>query len=409
MGLLDPNDLLALGYTDTIQITAYSIPEDSVDTYKMPYALIGSMYDPIFGVTTATFYSQIRLSKSSTRFGTAPVFDSAYLYLPYLGSYGDTISNMTFTVYQLTESMLDSSYYSNATLPYDEAKPLGQITFQPKPNDSAYYDGEKQGTILRIPITNNFGDAIFSITDTTYLNDNTKFVEKFYGICIVATPQTTSGKGCILNFSLSSGLSELKMYYHNTDDTTSYSFYLNTSAKSFNNYNHNNYAEAIPNLREQIVNHNISPGQQFLFAQGLGGVKIKIEFPGLNKWADSQKTVINDAQLIFGNASVSDIFSAPGQITLRGVGEAGTTSPDKIIDESSIGAGHFDGFYNESANSYRFRLTRYIQQVIIGKANDNGLHLIIPGSSYYGARLVLNGTSSIKPDLKLYVRYTKVD
>ena len=406
MDLLNPLDLLSMGYTDTVQIKAYSIPEDSVYTRNLTYAQVGSMYDPVFGRTNATFYSQLFTSTTSLRFGTSPVFDSAYLYLPFKSSYGDTLSNMTLHVYALTEGIIDSLHsYSNTTLTYDQANPLGEITFQPKPHDSTFYNGQKQAPMLRIPINSNFGNYILS-ADTNSLNNNTEFVKYFKGICVVAEPQNTPGKGCIVTFSMPSNYSRIQMYYHNTEDTLSYSFAITTDCSRFQNYDHNGYAEAVPLLKEQLLG-NTSPGQQFLFAQGMAGVKIKIEFPYLNKWFDTEKIVVNDAQLILGNASVSDVFANPSAVTLRGVGESGTTSPYSVIDETENSA-YFDGTFNMSTNSYRFRLTRYIQQVLTGQVSNKGLHLIIPSASYVGTRLVLNGTESPQSDLKLYLRYTKL-
>ncbi len=406
MDLLNPLDLLSMGYTDTVQIKAYSIPEDSVYTRNLTYAQVGSMYDPVFGRTNATFYSQLFTSTTSLRFGTSPVFDSAYLYLPFKSSYGDTLSNMTLHVYALTEGIIDSLHsYSNTTLTYDQANPLGEITFQPKPHDSTFYNGQKQAPMLRIPINSNFGNYILS-ADTNSLNNNTEFVKYFKGICVVAEPQNTPGKGCIVTFSMPSDYSRIQMYYHNTEDTLSYSFAITTDCSRFQNYDHNGYAEAVPLLKEQLLG-NTSPGQQFLFAQGMAGVKIKIEFPYLNKWFDTEKIVVNDAQLILGNASVSDVFANPSAVTLRGVGESGTTSPYSVIDETENSA-YFDGTFNMSTNSYRFRLTRYIQQVLTGQVSNKGLHLIIPSASYVGTRLVLNGTESPQSDLKLYLRYTKL-
>lgn len=407
MDLLNPADLLSMGYTDTIQIKAYSIPEDSVYTSNLTYAQIGSMYDPIFGRTTANFYSQVFITTTRVRFGTSPVFDSAFLYLPYKSAYGDTLSNMTFHVYNLTGDIVDSlSYYSNSKVAYDEANPIGQVTFQPRPHDSAYYAGSTQAPILRIPINSNFGNYILNSQDTTQLNNNTQFVKFYKGICIVADPQSTPGKGAIVSFNMPSDYSRIVMYYHNTEDTLSYSFAISSDCSKFQNYDHNNYAEATPLLQQQLAG-NTETGQQFLFAQGLGGVKIKIEFPYLKQWFNNEKVVINDAQLILGNASISDVFTNPSAITLRGVGEAGTTSPYTIVDEDESST-YFDGNYVSSTNSYRFRLTRYIQQVLTGKTNNNGLHLIIPSASYSGGRLVLNGTSSPQSDLKLYLRFTRV-
>jgi hypothetical protein len=412
LGLLEPQDLLSMGYTDTVQINAFSIPDDSVYTHNLSinnvnYAQIGSMYDPVFGRTTANFYSQVYLTQSRTRFGTNPQFDSAYLYLPYHSSYGDTISNMTFHVYRLTESIVDSlTSYSYSTVSYDP-NPIGVVTFQPRPHDSAFYGGEKQAPVLRIPINSKFGNSILSISDTNLLNTSAEFIKSFKGICIIAEPQNTTGKGSIVTFAMPADYFKLQMYYHNPGDTLkTYNFAISTSCSRFQNYNHYGYAEAIPMVKDQLAG-NTSLGKQFLFAQGLGGAKIKIEFPYLQKWFDTEKIVINDAQLILGNASVSDVFKNPAYISLRGIGENGSTSPFSIIDESED-AGYFDGSYNASTNSYRFRLTRYIQQVLTGKAKNNGLHLIIPASTVNGSRLILNGTSSPQSDLKLYLRYTKL-
>lgn len=405
--LLDPGELLSMGYTDTIQIRAYSIPDDSVYTHNLNYAQVGSMYDPIFGRTDAKFYSQVITSLTKTRFGTNPVFDSAYLYLPYKTSYGDTISNTTFHVYHLAEPLLDSIHsYSNRTIAYEENNEFGSVTFQPRPHDSVYYNGTKHVATLRIPINSKFGNLVFA-TDTTFLNTASAFAKDFKGISIVADRQNTSGKGCIVSFDLTTTSSYIKMYYHNPGDTVkTTTFYVNSSYSHFQNYDHNGYAEAIPLLQQQIAG-DISLGKQFLFAQGMGGIKIKIEFPYLKQSFNPSTMVLNDAQLVLGNTSVSDVFTPPAYLSLRGVGEKGTTSPYTIVDEDE-GSGYFDGIYDEGSNSYRFRLTRYIQQLLMGQVNNNGLHLIIPSSGMNGARLVLNGTASGQSDMKLYLRYTKL-
>jgi hypothetical protein len=405
--LFDPGELLSMGYTDTVQIRAYSIPDDSVYTLNLSYAQIGSMYDPIFGRTDAKFYSQVITSLTKTRFGTNPVFDSAYLYLPYKTSYGDTISNTTFHVYHLADPLLDSIHsYSNRTIAYEENNEFGAITFQPRPHDSVYYSGAKHVATLRIPINSNFGNLVLA-ADTASLNTASAFAKYIKGISIVADRQNISGKGCIVGFDITTTSSYIKMYYHNPGDTVkSTTFYVNSSCSHFQNYDHNGYAEAIPELKQQITG-TTSLGKQFLYAQGMGGIKIKIEFPYLKQSFDPSTMVLNDAQLVMANTSVSTVFTSPAYISLRGIGEKGTTSPYNIVDENE-GSGYFGGIYDKGSNSYRFRLTRYIQQVLLGQVNNNGLHLIIPGSGMNGARLVLNGTASGQSDMKLFLRYTKL-
>jgi len=412
LGLVEDVDLLSMGYTDTVKLVAYSIPDDSVYTRNLNinnvhYIQVGSMYDPVFGKTTSNLYSQLFLTSARTRFGTSPVFDSAFLYLNYKGAYGDTLSNMTFHVYNLTEDIVDSlTSYSYSTVSYDP-DPIGEITFQPKPHDSAYYGGAKQSPTLRIPINSKFGNRVLGISDTNSLNTNAGFVKEFKGICIIADLQNTPGKGSIVTFKMPGDYIKLQMFYHNNPDSAkSYNFAISTGCSRFQNYNHNGYAEAIPILKQQLAG-NTGLGEQFLFAQGLGGTKIKIKFPYLDKWFDNEKIIVNDAQLIIGNSSVSTVFPNPGYLSLHGVGENGTTSPYSIIDENDP-AGYFDGTYNSTANNYRFRITRYIQQVLLGKERNTGLHLIIPSSNVNSSRLILNGTSSPQSDLKLYLRYTKL-
>jgi hypothetical protein len=404
--LVDPSELLSMGYSDTVSIVAYSLPEDSLYTSNLSYAQIGSMYDPIFGKTTASFYTQVFLS-ARVRFGPNPVFDSAYLYLPYRSSYGDTMSNMTLHVYALTESILDSvQTYSSSTVAYDQANPLGQFTFQPRPHDTTYSNGKKLYGMLRIPLNSNFGDAVMFPSDTSILNSNTKFVEYFKGITIMADEQNTKGSGAIITYSVPSDQSKIVMYYHSDEDTSAFTFSLSTGCARFQNYDHNGYAEAMPSLRQQLQG-DTQLGQQSLFAQGLAGSKIKILFPYINKWINSSKIIINDAQLIFGNGSVSSNFLNPGYLYLRTAGAGGSTNPGDIIDYTE-GTAYFDGTYNSSSNSYRFRITRYIQQLIKGEQENYGLHLIIPSAEYNASRLVLNGTSSPQSDVKLYLRYTKL-
>jgi len=416
LSLVEPIDLLSMGYSDTVQIVAYTIPDDSMYTHNVgitsstgavtSYVQAGSMYDPIFGRTTANFYSELFLTQTRTRFGTTPVFDSAYLYLPYYNSYGDTLSNLTYHVYNLTESIDSTHTYSYNTLNYDP-DPIGTITFQPKPHDSTLYNGSKHAPVLRIPINSKFGNTILGITDTTSLNNNTEFTKVFKGICIISDVQNTPGKGSVITYVMPSDYFKLQMYYHNPGDTAKvYNFAISSGCARFQNYDHNGYADAIPTLKQQL-DGNKESGKEFLFAQGLGGTKIKIEFPYLDKWENKDKIVINDAQLILGNSSTSAVFKNPSYISLHEVGENGTTSPYSIVDANED-ASYFDGSYNSSSNSYRFRLTRYIQQLLLGKVRNNGLHLIIPNSAIVGTRLVLNGTSSPQSDLKLYIRYTKL-
>lgn len=415
LNLVSESQMLQMGYSDTATIQAFTVAEDSLYSKSLKsgstyLAFVGKINDPVFGTTEAKYFSQIKTTTNSVSFGSNPVFDSAYLYLPLLGaSYGDTLTNMTFTIYELSESIIDSVHtYSNNSIPYDQTHPLGSITLQPKPHDSLYYNGYAHAPGLRIPINSNFGNKIVNISDTTTLSTPTEFVKYFKGICVVAQPQNPGSTGCVMVFNVANDESRLLMYYHNAEDTTTYTFGLNTSCLNFNRYNHDGHAAAIPQLREQLAG-NTSLGNEFLFVQGFSGTKVKIKIPYLQSWFKSGKIAINDAQLIVHNASSTSAFPPPSYLTLRVVGETGSTSPFSLVDDGDAQA-LFDGGYNSDAATYRFNLKRYVQQVMSGNLDDrNGLYLFIPSGALNGNRLVLHGPGSTASDVKLYLRFTKVN
>jgi hypothetical protein len=408
LDLVSPEELLKLGYSDTVQITAYTVKEDSVKTANLSYALLGSMNDPIFGKTTADWYSQIRLATEPTQFGTSPVFDSAFLLLPYSGAYGDTLSNMTLRVYKLIDDIVDSVHkYSNNSVQYDDEIPLGEITFAPHPYDSAYFNGEKQLPYLRIQLNSAFGSQMV-MSDTSDLASNAKFVKAFKGIAIISEPQQGVGQGAILRMAISSGSSRIDMYYHNATDTSTYSFGLNSDCLRFNHFDHDNYNGASPLLKQQLEG-DTSLGTQFLFTQTMGGMRVKIKFPNLKNWFKDQKVIINDAQLVLTNSSTSTTFNPPSTLSLYPIADDGTLNPVALPDYSETITGFFGGSYNASAKTYTFRLTHYVQQVLTGVQDNNGLFLFIPLSSVTGGRLVLNGTGSPTSGMKLYLKYTIVN
>jgi len=406
LDLLPAGDRLNAGYMDTTTIVAYSVREDSVLTSGMTYGVVGSIYDEVFGKTTASVYTQIRMTSNAPTFGTNPVVDSVVLVLPYYGLFGDSTAMQTFKVYELSGSMdVDKKYYSNNTgIAYNTGSLLAEQTFLPRVKDSIFIDSSTTKLIpqLRLKFNNLFGEKILNAA-TNDLADNDNFIQYFKGIVITVAPENTSGAGSLVSFNLTSTLSRLKMYYHNTEDTLVYNFEMEASAR-FNSYEHNEYIEASSDLKAQVINHDTLQGKNKLFIQAFGGTKVKLRFPYLKKWAADKKIAINDAQLMMYNAGLTSSFNAPAKLTLRAI--INDTLQSVLVDESE-GSSYFDGTYNDS-KGYRFRISRYIQQLLIPATDDKGLYMFVPGASYIGNRLILNGTAAPSGKMKLVIRYTKI-
>lgn len=410
LDLLPPGDKLKISYMDTTTIVAYSYYDDTLRTDELALVkgMIGSIYDPVFGKTSATLYTQFEMMSVAPDFGTNPVCDSLVLVLPYVGLFGDTNALQTFKIYELSEALyLDSVYYSNSHVDFNVGSLLAQKTFLPRVNDSIPIDtSNKIIPQLRLQLDPALGNRFLTASAADLLT-NEAFIKFFKGIAITAEEVNTPGAGSLVSVYLQNTYSRLKLYYHNSADTAAYNFAIGTACAHFNQYNHFGHANASPEFKAQLSG-DTTLGQQKLYIQALGGTKIKLRFPNLKKWASDKKIAINDAQLIMTNAEPSTIYNQPLQLGIRVMNADGTVS--YTVDEGDIlGAGYFDGYYNTSAKTYRFRISRYIQQLLIPATDNQGIYLFVPGASVTANRLVLNGTGKeLSGHIKLAITYTVV-
>jgi hypothetical protein len=403
LDLLPPGDKLKIGYMDTTTVIAYSVYDDSVRTDELAVTkgMIGSVFDPVFGKTSATFYSQLNMLTKAPDFGTSPMCDSLVMVMPYASLFGDTTALLTFRIYELSEVLKqDCVYYSNMHVNYDLGSLLAQKTFLPRVNDSIVIDtAHKLIPQLRIQFNTALGTRILNAPAADLLT-NVAFVQFFKGLAITADEENTPGKGSLVSFNLLS--SRLRLYYHNTIDTLIYDLPITSSCAYFNQFNHFGHVNADPDFKAQL-NGDTTRGQQKLYIQALGGTKFKLRFPYLKKWASGRKIAINEAQLIMKNADIASLYTPPASLDIRVIYKDGTQYP--IVDYFE-GANYFDGTYS-SAKTYRFRISRYIQQLLIPATDNSGLYLYVPSSNSVANRLILEGTSKQLPGhIKLAISYT---
>ena len=398
-------DLLKLDYRDTTNIAAYTISDDSLYTYNMPLAILGSVYDPVFGRTDASFFSAAQyISSDKAKFYNNVKIDSAYVQLSYDSIFFKTTNPVKLKVYEISENIKDSlSHTSNKKLNY-YANPIGEKVFIPNSKDSVMVDGKKVKSMLRIPLNDIFKNK-FATLDTTTLYKNDKFKAFFKGICIIAETETTSGKGTIISFATANE-SGIKIYYQNkTDDSLKL---LLPFSERFNHYNHYNHAEAESNLKQQLAG-NKELGKDKLYIQGMAGTKVKLFFPDFKTALAGKNIQIVDAQLVITNAAPDPLFIQPNALSLYSVGVKGTSNPSPIDDGLSSDKTYFDGTYNKNTKTYRFRINYYIQQLISGKIDPkNGLYLTLPNNvvPFSPHRLIINGNNT--KGIKLYIRYTEI-
>ncbi len=205
---------------------------DSLISCNITYGYFGVERSDTFGMRSAAFASSMiygnTLADTAKGFGYMPIFDTMALHLSIDDYCGDTLVPVKYNVYELTKPLLgsvisdkDTTAYVNCDLTqaYDASKPLFSFTFP---------DGEKTGPATSsINLTPNDMSATGATWDFVrrlmlipedrsdwdgYANeekgiyeDEEKFAEKFYGVCIV--PDETSlpadKRGAMFNTKLS--------------------------------------------------------------------------------------------------------------------------------------------------------------------------------------------------------------
>ena len=410
LGLVPGNDLMQHEYIDTTTVIAYTVREDSVRTNELSANLLGSVADPVFGTTTASIYTQFRLPNVNTSFGTSPVVDSIILTLTYSGIYGDSLAQKNIQVYELAGDLSkDASYYSTSTVRINPTI-IGQASFVPSFLQPDSIDGEYIAPHMRINLTPAFANKLITASSTT-LSSNDSFQKEFKGFYITSSNATNPGTGSILYLNLTGSMSKVTVHYHNSTDTATLNFPINSSTNSycarFNHYNHFGYQGADPALISQFKGDTTS-GNNELFVEAMGGAKIRVRFPYLTALAKQKKIAINEAVLVLENMDPDEDYPMPSLLGIRALTSDTLTHYSTLPDEDE-GSAFING-YSIDNKQYRIRITRYVQNRLLHPDDpDYGLMLIAAGGALIGNRAVLKGPGATSGRMRLLIYYTLLD
>ncbi len=407
IGLDLMDDLVGTDFTDTVTVEAYSVLEDTVVTSNLSANLVGCISDPVFGNSHAATLAQFQLSGASVNFGENPVIDSVVLTLQISGYYGDTTSMCGIRVYRLTEDMgTDVSYYQNSEVGYDPTPLNYSLQGYPiSPNTQVVVDTGAYNPHLRIRLSQSFGQYL--LNNQNALNTNISSV--FKGLCIDAISHTGS-VGYMFLTNINSALSGIMLYYHNNSDKNM-RYQLSCTAKSahYTKMSHSYSASQSSDFVSEVLNGNKDLGKKVLFLQGGGGVKTRITFPHLaDAFASiNDRVVIHRAELVITNVRPDEQFLIqPAGLTLQGITKDGKVNfiPD---DDYYTSASYYGGVYDASKHEYRFRITRYVQQLVLKQGDlTNSLNLVVRGAGIRPNRLVLGGTEENSSRLRLELSYS---
>jgi len=410
------SDKLSLLFNDTTSIYAYSVLEDSIPTDETSLSVLGFVSDPIFGKTQAGIYSQFRLAVTALDFGDSAVLDSIVLSLAYDGYFGDTLKPFIVKVYELDESIdIKKTYYNTSSLNYYPTNLTETTNFYvyPKPKSINPIDSTQKKPVIRIPLSKSYGNEKFiAKSGTSVLANNDNFLAYFKGLYIHA--EGVSNNGSMVYVDMLNAWSCLTLYYHNKEKKgLKHSFVIKDAAARFASINHFNYADAHASLKKQILNKDYSEVKEKLYVQASGGVKTLLHFPHLRAMFDSaQKVVINKAELVITRSDddYSVFFQPPALDMYYKKDSAASTS--YYLPDFLLGSDYFGGTYNANKKEYRFRITQYVQNIVMGEAQNYPLHLVVKGAATKANRMVfygINPTNYNDRRLRLEITYSIIN
>lgn len=316
-------DRAAVGFTDTLKIQARTTIADSVRVYSsdrivMNDFLFGNTSDPYFGETKAGIYMQPLLSRNTDAGGNfiefkisdQSIIDSIILILPLDSSaiIGDIAGLFGIDVFEVIEPISveenddgEEAYFSNISFDTNPT-PLASTTFVPS-FDSVFVKDVintiSDDTIklirphVRIALDPALGQRLLDMDTLTFEKDSS-FLEAFKGLYLEPTG-TSAG---LLDFRLNNVWAGMYIYYRDQNDTLSYSFELGFAGKRISQYTHTYTGSVVGDFLDDN-----EQGDSLLFMQGMQGLLIEFEIPGL---ATFQNKVINKAELEFTVATFED-------------------------------------------------------------------------------------------------------
>ncbi len=362
------NILIFNTISDDFKIDVQS--EDSLRTDNVVSLTLGEIYDPIFGLNSAGFYTQLLLTENNIDLGNNPVVDSVILSYTYSGYYGDINQIDNLSVQRIfTDLYNDSIYYSS--------------TFQPTISttnniDEFIISANSDNPNIRIKLTNDFGQEIIDL-GSEFLVDNETFLSQFKGLSLSAF-----GSNGMLYLNPNGSESFFRIYYSNDEnisDTLSLDFQVGGDAARVNIFNDKNSQE-------------ITEDQSKIHIQSMAGYKAKITLDNLDILRTILKNkVINKATINFSVQDGSQTeFSAHEKLVLVRVNSSGENIflSDFLIE----GDAYFGGALID--DKYQFTVTRYLHQLLTNTDFTADLYLLAGGSAVNASRTILEKEMFLK-------------
>ena len=398
-----------LGEKLTYDVVSYTTDWDSISTKNPRAVALGNLNDPIFGKLDASFTSRILLSKVAPDFGDSTVCDSVKVRLTYLNTYGVRGDSIHLQVLPVEESMSDTiNYYSN-NMPV-LGPSIMDTTLMIDPSEPVFNGIDTTVGFLTFDLdAGYFQEKLFdaAIADEDYLIDNESFVEAVPGLHF---KDMRTGTSALSFFDLTAGGSTIQLFYHTGSQDTVPKLFTMTFGQNFGDpgLSFNSYESDFTSADFSLDMQDTLNGEPLTYAQGAGGARTVLEFPGLDTLIGKGYS-INRAEIIVhvlqGTASP---YTLPNTLLIL----QDQDSAQALIKDYTSPVNPAGGSINRAdlrEFRYRFNVTRMVHDFVNTREEILPVILTPASSNSSAARVVLGGGLHPTIPVEFNVYYTKSD
>lgn len=406
-GLIPPVDGVLTKDT-IIDVTTKNAGFDSTRVGISEDHVVGYLNDPLFGKT----YAKINFQASPSFFPysfevrkDSLHLDSVVLVLGYDGAWGDTNQNLSLHAYEIASNqefrndtvyLNTNDFATSAELTENNAAKIVDIK---RLKDSGYYFQDSGINQIRLRLNPSFGQRLLNTYDSTnaYLSDSA-FKLAFKGFQIAADPGVGNA---LLKINLLSADTKLALYYkYDRRDsvgkqTAAVKYFTVKSITTANASAHSNYIKR-DYSGTQVENYYPSPhtNDSLLFLQTGPGIYASVNIDsGISSFPN---VIVHRAELIVDQVPdqlySSDNTFSPPYLFLAGYREDSARRfalyPDVQFASGSSNYGDFGSIpflqtdNGSNYNTYRFNITRYIQNIFSHQTQNFPLVLFAAYNQY---------------------------
>ena len=412
------NEDLEVVFEDDFDLSATTVITEPTLTYtaqnnSIQRHLAGQFNDPVFGASQSSFYFQMQYFGDLIPNYEGATLDSGVLMLQLDTTFfaGDSVSNLNFEVFRLTEDISSLDSINSDAVFSIQGDALGRLeNYSPVDGrifrffDPQFLDTLEFANVIRVPIGDDFSSEVLTI-DGNEAPTSAELVPIFNGFLLTA--ETEQSAMVSFDISILALQSFFSLYYTGPDSIARvYNYPLGFDRPIV--FEHDYTGTVIPDVLNVPVG-----GNDPLYLQGLNGVDVQVDISDMLRINDN--IILNHAELEITLATEdtqNPDFPASPSLGLYRMDSNGRLVEIEDLELADLRGSRevvFDGTLNTTGteSTYSFNFTTHAKGILDGI--DTGIiYISVFDKGADPSRTIVYGPDHDTSPMKLNLTFTRL-